>query len=188
MALISIQNALDLEGENPYLLSLKGLAHFQYVNMGIKQKEHIVLATELANRALKLDPHSADANFTLGLIDILNGKVRDAVSKIEKALSIDPTNSDYLIWCAWFYMILGKPESAKFQLNKILKSDPLNRNIDIIEGPIACFEGQFESAAEICTRAYKNQPDNLLLLLFSSLSLAYPVKLKMQSIKLIKVF
>ena len=87
-ALASLQNALDLTGDNSRLFALMGYAHFQYVNAGIKQEEHFDIAAEYANKALKLDPESSEAHLTIALISLIQGEIRNAITHINKALSI----------------------------------------------------------------------------------------------------
>jgi len=172
-ALVSLQNALDLVGENPRLFALMGYAHFQYVNAGIKQEEHFEIAAEYANKALKLDPWSAEAHLTIALISLIQGDIQNAITHINKALSNSPDDPDVLIWGAWIYFQCGKNSVIIKLVDRALKVDPLNWMCYMTQGAIHYLEGHYKLALEQCLKAYNMQPDNPMVSLWYVMSLAY---------------
>ncbi|NQU85097.1 MAG: hypothetical protein HQ541_04990 [Mariniphaga sp.] len=175
-ALVSLQTSLDLVGENPQLYAVMGYAHFQYVNAGIKQEEHFEIAVDYANKALKLDPESAEANLTLALVSLINGNLQNGISHINIALSNNPNDPDILFWGAWIYFQVGKNSLMTQLVERALRVDPLNAMIFMTLGAIDYLEGRYKMTVENCLKAYNMQPDNPMVAWWYVMSLAYDGK------------
>jgi len=172
-ALKYLQNGQDIVGENPDIYAGMGLAHFQYVNLGVKQEEHLETAEEYANKAFALDPESGKAHFTLGSVYSLRGNTKKAIFHWRKAISLDPNNSDTMLWLSFYYMLSGKTMTASPLAERALELDPINPNSHLVLGCLAFFQGKYKLAAERCEKTYKMSPDVPIIQFWYALCLAY---------------
>jgi TolB-like protein len=172
-ALEYLQNGQDIVGENPHILAGMGLAHFQYVNLGMQQEEHLEKAEMYARKALQIDPDSAQAHFTMGLIYYLKKNLRKATSHVNKSLSVNPNNIDALGWAGFYYFLFGKINKAKLLTERSIKLDPLNVGNPLLMGCVPFFEGKYESAIPFLFKTYKMAPDIPMYQFWYALSLAY---------------
>ena len=172
-ALKYLQNGLDIIGENPALYAGMGLAHFQLVNLGIKQEEHLDKAEEYVNKAFALDPESGNAHFTLGTIYSLRGNLQKSIFHWKKALFFDPNNSEIMLWVSFFYMFSGKTSSAYPLVEKAIKHNPIDPNSYLVSGCQSFFEGRFGLAVERVEKAYRMSPAIPIMQFWYALCLAY---------------
>ena len=82
-------------------------------------------AVACLNKALRLNPHFAEAHFELGLIALAQGKTEQSVSALEKAVSLDPKLAAAHYRLGLAYQRLGNGARAKEELDRFrqLKND-----------------------------------------------------------------
>ncbi len=82
-------------------------------------------ARVMFDKALSLDPASAEALAGLGLYQLLQGNNEQSVETLQKALSINPSLVNAAHWLANAYARLGQLEEVKRMRHEILERDPL---------------------------------------------------------------
>lgn len=172
-ALKLLQNGLDIVGENPVIYAGMGYAHFQYVNMGVGQEEHIEKAKEYTRKALELDPDCPQAHVTLGVLYHVMKDIKKGIYHLNKTLLIDPNNIEALSWCGFFYYLVGKTDKANALWTRFSQLDPVNITTPLASGLKLFFEGKFGSAVPFFFKSYKMASDTPMYQFWYALSLAY---------------
>ena len=101
-----LHNALDILGENAAIYAGLGLAHFQLVNIGVRQDEYLDKARDYVQKAFALESGSPQAHAARGYIYFLEADMRLAISHLKEAASRSPSDADTWIWlgssaCSW---------------------------------------------------------------------------------------
>jgi non-specific serine/threonine protein kinase len=171
-ALILLQRGLDLVGENAVLLAGMGYAYYQFRNTGFRMDEiTLQKAEEYSKQALTIDPESPTAHVVLALLQIWNGKRREAIDHLKQAIFFDPNNFDALFWFTGYCLALGKIKTTWHLMERLVRLEPLNPVVLAFCGLEYAWEGKFEMALNHMRNAYKNYPDDLLVRFFLSLTL-----------------
>ena len=93
-ALLLVNEAMDIVGDVPLLLSTAGQIHWNSVNMNIvPAKEGLGHASDLANRALAIDPEYHLAVFVRGLVAGMRGQSEAALIDLYRARQLRPRQS-----------------------------------------------------------------------------------------------
>ena len=172
-ALQYTHNALDILGENATLYAGLGMAHFQLVNIGVRQDEHLVKARDYVRKAFALDPGSSQAHAARGYLYYLEADMRRAISHLKEAASRNPSDADTWIWLGFFCLLMGKSAAAARYYERGLRVDPINPLWRWSGGIIPFFEGRFDLAAEQLRHGYETTPDVPMFRFWYALSLAY---------------
>lgn len=120
------ESALELEPNYPPALA--GLASVEaqiYRNVD-PAEERLVRATELANRALELDPELVRGHIAIGEIVAMRYDYRAAVRKFRKALALEPDNPwawDLLSW-SLAYQQPPEPVEAEAAAREAIRLQP----------------------------------------------------------------
>lgn len=168
-----LQNALEIIGDNAAVHAGMAMALFQKVNMGLGQEETLALAKEHAEKALSLDPNSAQGHAARGFIRICYGEFFDSLKDLKLSHEEDPGDSNTIIWLSFGYIIQGKPEVARPLVERAIQIDPMETNAALIRGTLFFCEGRFDEAAEDTTRAFKMDPGSVMNRFWNALALAY---------------
>jgi serine/threonine protein kinase/tetratricopeptide (TPR) repeat protein len=157
-----LQGGLALVGDNALLDSAMAYAYSQYVNIGIKPEDYAAKAVEYAKKALVLDPSSAKAYATLGLIEgYFRGNQKETVRYYKKALALDPNEPEALIWLAAIYcQTLGKAPEALALLERAANVDPLNLLVLTVRGAAYYMDGRYDLALKPLAKSYQMDPGN----------------------------
>jgi TolB-like protein len=98
-------------------------------------------AAPAIDKALKLDPNSADAWLAKAWLDYMiyfrggdEKRAASADASFQKALSIDPKNADALVYYGSFLSTQGRVEEAAANARRALALDPLNRVAQLMNG------------------------------------------------------
>lgn len=75
-------------------------------------------------RALQLNPNSADIRFFYSDFLISMRRPQEAMAEMERALALDPLNFLYPCFLGWHYLYLGRYDDAVAQLQKTLRTEP----------------------------------------------------------------
>ena len=161
-ALLSLQSALDMIGDNALLFSAMAYVHWQYVNIGVRHEESIEKSEEYAKKALSLDPDISKAHVVNGLINLaFRGNQRKAVEHFKRALALSPDEPLSLEWLACCYIqYIGKIYAAIPLLERIIQIDPLNVFNFWFRGLTHLYDGQYGLALVPFCKLLQTDPEN----------------------------
>jgi serine/threonine protein kinase/tetratricopeptide (TPR) repeat protein len=174
-----LQNGLEIIGENALLYAGLGYVYAQCVNLGLDMETNIARSREYAEKALQLDPESAEAHLTLGLLSqIRGGDERNTISHLRKALLLNPGDIHTITWLYVSLCNAGKMEEAKAVTENLILIDPLTPMSRVSLGFVNFMDGQFEQAHILGFEWLRLEPQNPGALWFNSLFLVYAGKSK----------
>jgi len=177
-ALKYLRIGLDLIGDNALLYAGLGYAHFQMVNLGVGQQEHFVEARKYVQKAFSLNPELAQGNLVLGIISILEGNSKEAVSRLKLSLAKDPGDPDTAAWLAWTYLLNGKFDPGSSLVKEFSERDPINATWLLLDGLVDFMAGRFARAVEGVERSYRLQSSVPIQQFWYALCLAYAGRLQ----------
>jgi tetratricopeptide (TPR) repeat protein len=85
---------------------------------------------EYANKALALEPKSAQAWFQKGKADEGLGHLNDAVDSVNRAISFNPRASSYYYYLAGLYRRMGKMDESRKALDSFTRLDRENAELE----------------------------------------------------------
>jgi tetratricopeptide (TPR) repeat protein len=173
VALKDLQNGLDIIGDNALLYAGLGFVHVQMVNVGIGQQEHLDEARKYVRKAFSLDNESAQANLVLGIVLILEGNPKEAVTCLKVFLAKNSGDADTAAWLAWAYLVNGKIAAGNSIVEKYRQRDPVNPNWHLFEGLVNFMAGHFDLATEGLGRSHRILSELPMQQFWYALSLAY---------------
>ena len=121
-----------------------------------RDEEGLRRATELANKALAIDPNNgaAIAHHAYGLMDN-DRDLQAAANEFMKALQLDPGNADLLKMASTFASLIGRHDEAIILMKRALELDPLCTSCMYILSRIYMTAGLLKEA-EDARHQYKN--------------------------------
>jgi len=140
---------------NALLYAALGNVYLEYSRIWIKQEDALDKAEEYAQKALELDPETAQAYTVLALSHYMRGITKDMVRLLQKGYSIDPNDIILIQYLGWSYVIKGKTSEALSLANRILELDPINP-ISGFLGVVLFYQGKFTEAAEVGDRFFSD--------------------------------
>lgn len=159
-----LERALEMAGENAFLIYLLAHLHYQFWNAGIRlDEEDLHLAREYADRALALDPRSPDHLVIRGLLEITGGSGVRGYRYFEAALELDPNHPDALFWSPGVTAFFGREVEAKRRLEQLEAIDPLNPFVSIFRIWVELKKGRFAAALELARELRETRPFESLL-------------------------
>jgi len=173
-AILLLDEAERIVGENVLLLSARAYAFWQYVNAGISTDRSLLEdARGRAERILELDPESAHGHRLLALIAISDGEPQEAVFQGKLALARDPNDSDTLAALLACYAYVGRPVAATPIAEKLVRIDPLTPLYQAISGAVWLMGGDLGRAMPTLERAHRLEPDNPMIGIFYGQALVF---------------
>ncbi len=153
-ALDRIDSGLEAVGENDRLLALKGWALTQLVNFWFAPPEAFPAlleeARQYATKALELNPQSAAAHVTLGMVSYKSGDPGGMIRHLERALELDPNDSDAMMALSWILAAGGVDPAGALRLSeRAVKIDPLNPGGNCVPGWVRWLMGDSAGALEV---------------------------------------
>jgi eukaryotic-like serine/threonine-protein kinase len=126
-ALVLIDTALGIVGDNELLYAAKGSVHWQYVNAAIRANERdIEQAEECVRRVFALNPDSAAGHALQGMVRQAQGRPAEAIASFKRALVADPANAYVVGELGRVYGQLGRDRDSKEMMEQALREDPLS--------------------------------------------------------------
>ena len=114
-----------------------------------KPQEVALLAREMAERALKLDPTLAEAYTSLGYCNVVYGWDWPQAEKLyRKAILLNSNYSNAHHWLGYLLMCWGRFEEAHLELESARVLDPLSLIISANVGYCLYFERRYQDAIE----------------------------------------
>lgn len=172
-ALQDVEQGLALAGDNVLLLSVKGEAEWQSLNMGITtDPAQLERVRAVARRLEAIEPGSHHADRLWGLIAALSGQVLEAFHRLRRSLAADPRDTlarGFFIFAA---SALGRAHLARPVAESLLRDDPLEPFTHGINGWLAYLEGRFDDAVRFAQSAHALMPKVNLLRVTTAQALA----------------
>ena len=132
------------------------------------QQKHILKSRQLAEKALELDPNSAEALTTLGVIFIwVEQDYEKAHSVLNKAIELRPNYLTAYLRLAWLFAEEGKLNSAFEVMKTAQKIDPQSISITLNLGLDAVLARKPDEALKVVPRLLEltSNPENIKVFL-----------------------
>jgi len=174
-----LKRAQTLVGDSDIILSGLAYAYAHIVNLGLEQDEYVETAEKYAQKALELNPNSAEALTVLGFVSLwFRGNSLQALYYLEKAVRLRSDDPNTLMWLSVTYAQVGKIEDARGVAARTIEVDPLTTLYQAVIGTIELYAGRFEHALEYMEHALEGEPENPMLQVFFTIALFYSQKQK----------
>jgi serine/threonine-protein kinase len=120
--------------------------------------EHLKLAERAADRAIELDPLSADAHSAHGEVSMMLWQWADSERSLVKAIGIQPNHTDGHYWYAQFLIEQGRLKEALREIDLALNGDPMSQICGTSRAEILSSMGRLKEANEEVDRVLKLDP------------------------------
>jgi TolB-like protein len=118
-------------------------------------------ASEYLNKALELDPNSANSHYLKALSAVwIEGDWENGEMEFLRALKLNPNDALCRIYYAHLLMLLQRTGEAVTQANLALALDPLRPLVLGLYGAVMNQTGDYQSAREQTEKALSIDPDN----------------------------
>jgi len=165
-AIDSYQKAVELEPKNPYIFNEMGLIYLAQADLLTKSgkeegaKENLAKAKESFQRAIDLKSDYAPAHFQLAMIYQREGKVKEAISKLEETKLIVPLDKGLAFQLGLLYYNDNQLEKAKTEFLRAISIDENYSNARYFLGLIYDKEGKKDLAIEQFEKIEKLNPES----------------------------
>jgi TolB-like protein len=161
-AVLNIQKAMDIVGENELLCFGMGYIYFGYENVGTKPDGfYLTLAEKYASKIFEMNPESYHGYLLLGLIQVKRGKFQEVVRQLKKALAIEQNDPDVLFWLSLIYLEAGKTSAAVPLIDRLLLLDPFTPIYQLLPGWLFMMDGKMKMALEPCKKGFNINPGDI---------------------------
>ncbi|MCP4316724.1 MAG: adenylate/guanylate cyclase domain-containing protein [Hyphomicrobiales bacterium] len=145
----ALQKAIDLE---PSLSDAHAwLAVFHYSDW-VFYHQHITVGTmnnalSSAETAIELNPQSALAHMSLGIVNLYGGEREIALNSLQRALELNPNDADVLVFLQEAYTFDGDPQKGIESVRQAMRLNPHFPEWYLWHLGFACYAaGQYEEA------------------------------------------
>ena len=165
-ALKSYQKATELEPTNPDIFTEIGrvyLAKSDILSQQEQQKEsseNLKLAQENFEKAISLKSDYAPAHFQIAMIQIREGKIQDAITKLEETQQLSPSDTGLAFQLGILYYNASQFTKARAQFERAVLLDPNYSNARYFLGLIYDRQGNKSGAIEQFEKISQLNPDN----------------------------
>jgi non-specific serine/threonine protein kinase len=171
-----MEEGIEITGPNAIIYAGIALAYFQFANIGIDQEENFRKSEEYVQKALEIDPDSAEAHFVYGNIYMLSDPHK-AIKHYNKAYKSKPS-PELIQWFSWSCFLVGKSDLAVSLIDKYFRLDPLNTVYhSASKGLIHFMTGHFDLALPLLSEACTFAPEASMWQLWKALALLYNGKI-----------
>jgi TolB-like protein/Tfp pilus assembly protein PilF len=156
------EKALELEPDYPPALAGLAGTEAQIYRNHDPDEARLIRGTELANRALALDPSLVRGHMALGELAADRYDYRGATGRFRKAVTIEPDNAlawDYLSW-SLAYQHPPDPIGAEEAARKAILLAPEFGNAYYHLGRALNLQGRFDEAIAAFKQIYKYRPNS----------------------------
>ncbi|MGD2123609.1 MAG: protein kinase [Gemmatimonadota bacterium] len=162
-ALQHLEAAIEMEGENAFLLASMAQVHTAYLWGGFRIDEETQNAAErYAKRALALDPAVAPAHGALGGLAYMTGDPKSAFVHLHQAVSLGTDDPNDLAWYLLTAGTVGRTSATGPLVERLVQTDPLNSVSHWCRAVHEWFEDRYETALESVLVALRLDPANVL--------------------------
>ncbi|MGQ0733322.1 MAG: protein kinase domain-containing protein, partial [Acidobacteriota bacterium] len=153
-----VDEAIEIIGEIPLLLAMKGQLQWNLVNMSFDPAQAgLARAAELATRALALDPNAHLAIFVRGLVACTRGQPEVGLVDLYQAHASNPGDANVLVEVCRFSLAAGL--DCKKHLDRLVEIDPLGPQAHLLVAMYYGLYGPRELAAQPAYRSLELAPD-----------------------------
>jgi non-specific serine/threonine protein kinase len=172
-ALRYLQNGLEIVGENALLYAGMAYVYFQYVNLGLKEKEYgRKQAEDYVQKAFALDPDCSEASFVRANLIAWSQPI-EGIRCFKHVLDKNPNHFDALFYFSCFLGTLGRKRDVVPLEERTIKIDPLNPLAYVHSGFNRMWDGEFPLALERLSQLHRSFPEDVMTKWSYGLSLAY---------------
>ncbi|OGD28014.1 MAG: hypothetical protein A2028_02195 [Candidatus Aminicenantes bacterium RBG_19FT_COMBO_59_29] len=172
-ALRYLQSGLEIVGDNALLYAGMAYVHFQYVNLGLKEKEYgRKQADDFVRKAFALDPDSSEASFVRANL-IGWSRPQEGIRCFKRVLDKNPNDFDALFYFSCVLGTLGRKSDVVPLEEKTIKIDPLNPLAHVHSGFNRMWDGEYALALERLGKLHRSFPGDVMTKWSYGLSLAY---------------
>lgn len=173
-AIASYEEALKREPNNPSFMNEVGKLHvlradaygtrFNDPDEGVRQEAQLNARTELGvaadwfNKAITAKPDYAEAHFNLALVYEREGKLKDAVTKVEQVLAASPTDTGIAFQLATLYFRAGDKAASRTLFEQIVQATPNFSNARWLLSGVYEDAGLYEEAIKQVEEVEKLNP------------------------------
>jgi len=153
-AIKTYSEAIELEPKNPVLYTERGKIY-----MAKNEKDK---AREDFQKAIDLTPYYIDAQIQMTFIEENEGKIQDAIKRLEDLARISPLdrNTDLLFRLGWLYYNNKEYDKAISVLERTTELNPFHANALFILGLSYEQKGETKKAIDVLERVAQLNPDN----------------------------
>ncbi|RWB28780.1 MAG: tetratricopeptide repeat protein [Mesorhizobium sp.] len=119
-------------------------------------------AYEAAGRALELNPQSSRAYAVLGILQMLDGEIDEALASVRKAVSLDPNGAEAELNLAIVLTYAGQNPEALAAMERVLQLDPKPRaQVYDYYGFMLYMNNQYEKALQALGKVQPEERSDL---------------------------
>ncbi len=162
-ALSSYQKAAELEPANPYVFTEIGRIYITKADLTEQETEkatNLKLAAENFEKAISLKNDYAPANFLQAMIYVREGKIKEAIEKLESIKQVAPLDASLAFQLGIIYYNDNQLDKAKKELERAVRLDENYSNARYFLGIIYDKEENKQAAISQFETIEKLNPDN----------------------------
>ncbi len=119
-------------------------------------------AYEAAGRALELNPQSSRAYAVLGILQMLDGEIDEALASVRKAVALDPNGAEAELNLAIVLTYAGQNPEALAAMERVLQLDPKPRaQVFDYYGFVLYMNRQYEKALQALSQVQPEERSDL---------------------------
>jgi len=158
----NLQAALEMEGENAFLLASLAQVYAAYAGGGFRvDRKFNKAAEDYAGRAISIDPSMAPGHAALGELAFMTGDPKSAYAHLHRAVSLGTDDPNDLYWYVISAGTVGRTEESRPPVQRLVHADPLNSMAHVCLATQEYFEGHYEAAVESVRIALKLDPSSI---------------------------
>lgn len=160
------QRAVKLDPNYAAAYAALGLTHYEAVVSGWTEfpEDDLKQAASLAQKALTLDPATANAYQLSAYIDVFRHDYDRALTQIDRALALNPSDAENYRVRGYILVWSGNPAEAVRWGEAALRLDPTNERAALTLGIAQYFLGHYGDALTALDRALARDPARILQL------------------------
>ncbi len=153
------QKSIDLEPQNPYFWTQKGIVHLRKGILGQEKEKNFEEAEKCFQRAIEAKSDYAPAHFQMAMLYQAKGELEKAISKLKETKTFAPFDVGLAFQLGVLYYQKGDYEKAKEELESAVTQSPNYANALYFLGLTYDKLGDKEKALEKFEKVAKLNPD-----------------------------
>jgi non-specific serine/threonine protein kinase len=165
-ALAFIDATRRRNGDNVLLLAAAGQIYWQLVNSGSSpDRGYLDQARQCAEQILRVDAEAPHGPRLMGMVQLLEGNIRETIRLLELAAGRDATDTDTLALLGACYGYIGRPQAGLPIVERLIQLDPLTPMYQSMPGYVWMMAGSFDKAIRPFAHSYRLDPGNPIVAL-----------------------
>ena len=155
--------AIELDPGYARAYAALALSYAQDILYGweITDKESLLKASVLVDKAIQLDATIPQVYFVKGHIELYKRNYEYAVQLVEKAISIEPNYADGYVLLAWIYHFSGRPEDGLKAMESAVRLNPIIPSVYLlVRGTLYYSQERMDKAQKDFQRGIQINPAN----------------------------